>query len=1096
MMRLDIALLGPFQVTRDGEPVTNFETDPARALLIYLVMHAGTIFHREALADLLWPDCSHSEALHALRQTLNRLRRAIRDQEASPPFLHISRQTIQFNLDSDYWLDVDAFTHLVSGIHEHRHRRLEICHPCIQSLEQAASLYRGDWLSGFTLNSLAFEEWLSRERERLHRQAMESFYHLADYYRQCGDYQQAQHYARRQLELEPWREEAHCQLMAALALGGQRSAALAQYETCCRVLAQEFGVEPGRETRALYEQIRAGSLDRTEVPLHNLPAQLTRFVGRKAELNQIAEWLNDPGCRWLSLVGPGGIGKTRLALAAARQVVAHFPDGAWFVPLVDVHQGSVNELHERLAAAIAGAMGIAFVGQDSPKVQLFRILRSKQALLILDNFEHLAGGVDFIVELLECAPEMIVLITSRTRLNAQAECILPIRGLSVPPKDDDPAAATYSSVELFIERARFVLGNFAPDLTQVVQVCRLVQGLPLGIELASAWVEHMPLTEIVANMDSGLDFLSTTRRDVPARHQRLRAVLESSWRLLSEAEQRTLAQLAVFCGDFDRTAAMAVAKTGLAELVGLANKSLLQHSAPDRYALHALLRQFAAEKLESLPGLSGTRDRHSYFYLAFVSQRAAALEGSDPQPAMAEIQAELPNIRQAWQWIISQLGPSPLDSHTSLTTALAQCTEGLRHFYTFKGMIQEGESVFRTAAGHVQHIMQSQERESFPPECLAAFLQTLSRLLAAQGHFSAATGDYAAALTALREASLTLEEASVAWPGRDLVERAGLLVTLGHLYSRVGDYALAAQHLEAGLAMARHAPDPRIEITALNRLAQVACEQGAYDTAQGYLDEVLALARERDDRTSVASALSILGSIAWRWGKLEEAEKWCLESLVIYKELGNRHKISRVLNVLGILAILQEHYAQARQYYEEGLAMAKDIGDRQAMADTLNNLGYLEHHYAGNLQQARQYYQESLSIGREIGHRAGAASTLANLGQLCLSLGEHEAAWKCLREALSESAAIGALPLTLDALVGVARWQVENEQYVPAAELLGLILNNPALELDSSRVAKPILDSLRQALPASQLAAALERGSSFELDAVVAELLDRARRDR
>ncbi|MBN1886956.1 MAG: tetratricopeptide repeat protein, partial [Thermoflexales bacterium] len=951
-------------------------------------------------------------------------------------------------------------------------------------------LYRGDCLSGFNLNSLPFQEWLSRERERLHRLAMESFYHLASSYEQSGDYKQARHYAQRQLDLEPWCEEAHRQLMAALALGGQRSAALAQYETCCRVLAQELGVAPGEETQALYEHIRAGDLGRAGLPPHNLPAQLTRFVGRKTELDQIAERLNDPGCRWLTLVGPGGIGKTRLALAAGRQVAAHFPDGAWFIPLVDVHQGSGDELHGRLAAAIAGAMGITFAGQDSSKVQLFRILRSKQALLILDNFEHLPGGVNFIVELLKRAPEIVVLVTSRTRLNAQAECILPIRGLSVPPQDDDPAAATYSSVELFIERARFVLGSFAPDLTQVVQVCRLVQGLPLGIELASAWVEHMPLAEIVANLGQGLDFLSTTQRDVPARHQRLRAVLESSWRLLSEAEQHSLAQLAVFCGDFDRAAALVVAETELAELASLVNKSLLQHSAPERYALHALLRQFAAEKLDSLPVLSGARDRHSRFYLAFVSQRAAALEGSDPQPATAEIQAELPNIRQAWQWTISQLGLNSLDLYTSLITALTQCTEGLRHFYTFKGMIQEGEGGFRAAAGHVQNVAQGLKGRHFPPEHLAASLQVLSRLLAAQGHFLAAMGDYAAALTALQEASLALEEASVAWPGHDLAERAGLSVNLGHLYSRVGDYALAAQHLKAGLAMARHARDPRLEITALNRLAQVACEQGAYDTAQGYLDEVLTLARERDDRTSVASALSMLGSIAWRWGKLEQAEKCCLESLAIYKEMGNQYEISRVLNILGILAILQEHYAQARQYYEEGLAMARDMGDRQAMADMLNNLGYLNHHYMESFESARQYYQESLSIGREIGHRAGAASTLSNLGQLYISLGEHAAAWECLREALSESAAIGALPLTLDALVGVARWQAENGRYVPAVELLGLIMNHPALELDSARLAKPVLASLQQALPADQLATALERSASLELDAVVTELLE------
>jgi DNA-binding SARP family transcriptional activator len=229
MARLEIALLGAFQVSKEGELVTQFETVPARALLIYLVLHPGMPFRREVLSDLLWQDQPRAEALHTLRQTLNRLRRAIEGRDSEEPFLHITRQTIQFNPNSDYWLDTDAFTHLVDTIHQHAHRRLGACDTCMRGLAQAADLYRGDLLSGFYLDSSPFEEWLTVEREHLHRRAMEAFYHLADCHNQRGEYRQAQHYAQRQLELEPWREEAQRQLMVALALSGQRSAALAQY---------------------------------------------------------------------------------------------------------------------------------------------------------------------------------------------------------------------------------------------------------------------------------------------------------------------------------------------------------------------------------------------------------------------------------------------------------------------------------------------------------------------------------------------------------------------------------------------------------------------------------------------------------------------------------------------------------------------------------------------------------------------------------------------------------------------------------------------------------------------------------------------------
>jgi predicted ATPase/DNA-binding SARP family transcriptional activator len=1089
MVRLEIALLGTFQVSKGGDPITQFETAPARALLIYLVLHPGMPLRREVLADLLWPEHSRSEALHALRQTLNRLRRAIEGRESDPSFLQITRQTIEFNLDGDYWLDTDAFTDLADTTRAHPHRRLEACGTCIQRLTQAADLYRGDLLSGFYLDSLPFQEWLTMEREHLHRQAMESLYYLAACHNQRGEYKQAQHYARRQLKLEPWREEAHRQLMVALSLSGQRSAALAQYEACRHALSVELGVEPEAETTTLYERVRDGDLHPGKTPPHNLPAQLTRFVGREIELEQIAGQLNDPDYRLLTLVGPGGVGKTRLALAAARQAVSYFPDGTWFVPLIDVHKEPVEGLHDRLATAIAGAMGITFSGQDDPKTELLKNLRTKESLVILDNFEHLVSsvdsGVDLVLEILQQAPQIAILVTSRTRLNARAERLIQVAGLSVPRQDDAPDTDSYSSVQLFVDRAKCTPARSTHDLIQVVQICQLVEGLPLAIELASALVEHLPLNEIIANLRHDVDFLSTTLQDVPERHRRLRVVFESSWQLLSEPEQRTLAQLAVFCGDFDRTAALAVAQTRQAELIGLVHKSLLQHTGPDRYALHALVRQFAAEKSETFPARAGVSERHSAHYLAFVGERATALGGDEPQQAIAEIQTEIANVRQAWRWAVSQIDAS--QDPVPHIVALGRYTEGLVQFYTKTGLFRESEQAFRTAAGRVRTV--AQDNETLSPERLAMVLQTLSKLLAAQGHFLACLGDHSTAVTVLREADAAFGRAAAALPGADLAERAMLLVNLGTSCNRVGDYAKAVQHLEVGLTLARRVGDARVEITALNTLAQVASEQGAHDTAKQHLDEALAVARACNDRNHIASALSMLGTIAWRWGDIEQADRCIQESLAIYRELGNRRRIPRILNVLGIFAILRESYDQAEQYWKEGLTMVQEMGDRQAMADMLNNLGYINHHHIGNLEKAKQYYQESLSIGQEIGHRHGTTSTLSNLGHLHVLRGEYTLAWSYLHKALSESTAIGVIPLTLDALVGVAQLRAETGQGDSAAELLGLALNHPAMEVSGAQVAETILAGLRETLPTKQIEAAMERGRAMELDAVVVELL-------
>jgi tetratricopeptide (TPR) repeat protein len=609
--------------------------------------------------------------------------------------------------------------------------------------------------------------------------------------------------------------------------------------------------------------------------------------------------------------------------------------------------------------------------------------------------------------------------------------------------------------------------------------------MPLAIELASAWVEQMPLSEIVANLRHGVDFLSTTFQDVPERHRRLRAVFESSWRLLSEPEQRTLAQLAVFHGDFSRAAARAVTRAQQAEMVDLAHKSLLQHGDPNRYALHALVRQFAAEKLESFPDLVTAHERHSVYYLTFVGERADELQGDEPQQAVAEIQAELDNVRHAWQWAVDRIGAEP-DPERHITS-LGQCAAGLVQFYSQTGLFREGEQVFQTAADQVQAV--TQDDRALSPERLAIVLQALSKLLAAQGHLLTELGNHTDALAVLQKADAVFQRAAVALPDCNLAERAELLISIGTSHNRLGDHAQTVQHLEAGLALARQVNAPQVEIQALCALGQAASEQGDYDAAKKHLDEALTLARERGDRTSEASALSMLGSIAWRWGDIEQVGQWVQESLAIYRELGHRQRIPRLLNLLGIVAIMQEDYGQAEAYWEEGLSLIQEMGDRLAMADVLNNLGYINHHNLQNLEKAKRYYIESLSIGREIGHRQGATSTLSNLGHLHILLGEHALAWEYLREALSESMAIGLTPLTLDALAGVALLRSETGQADSAAEMVGLIVNHPSVGVDSVQVAETILDGLRDTLVTEQLEAALERGKTMELNAIVAELL-------
>lgn len=286
MTHLALRFLGNCQTTLDDQPLLGIESDKVRALLIYLVIESAEPHSREELIGLLWPDRPEVAARANLRQAIANLRQVLGDREVNPPFLIISGDTLQFNRASDYWLDVTAFHELLQASTEHSHRQPHTCRGCAVRQQAAIELYRGDFLTQFRHNSAAFEEWALLKREQLHHVALDVLYGLAEYHARRGEYERVRHYSLRQIELDPWREEAHRQLMVALALSGQRSTALAQYEKCRRILASELDVEPATATRDLFDQIRYGKL---HVPAGDvsLPQPSPVFIGLERELAEI-----------------------------------------------------------------------------------------------------------------------------------------------------------------------------------------------------------------------------------------------------------------------------------------------------------------------------------------------------------------------------------------------------------------------------------------------------------------------------------------------------------------------------------------------------------------------------------------------------------------------------------------------------------------------------------------------------------------------------------------------------------------------------------------------------------------------------------------
>ncbi|RLC75358.1 MAG: SARP family transcriptional regulator, partial [Chloroflexi bacterium] len=344
---LRLMLLGGVRITRGGTPVTGFVSAKAQALLCYLAV-TGRPHFRPALAGLLWGERPEANALMNLRQALTNLRRLF------PSHIIVTRHTVAFNRNTPYWLDVEEFesgTRILESRFRIQDSGFKIPDSLIRDLEKTIKLYRGDFLEGFYVRDApTFEEWMLVQRERLRALALQALHILTAYYTNRGKYPLALRYITQLLMLAPWQEEAHRQKMLLLARSGQHSAALAQYEICCRILAKELGVEPSAETQALYRRIKAAR----SIRRNNLPPQPTPFVGREKELAEIARLLANPDCRLLTLIGPGGIGKTRLAIQAAAQNSQHFLHGVWFVPLTSVPSTAF------LVPAIAEALGFSF----------------------------------------------------------------------------------------------------------------------------------------------------------------------------------------------------------------------------------------------------------------------------------------------------------------------------------------------------------------------------------------------------------------------------------------------------------------------------------------------------------------------------------------------------------------------------------------------------------------------------------------------------------------------------------------------------------------------------------------------------------------
>lgn len=1096
MSHLSIRLLGSPIIECDGKPI-EVDTRKAIALLAYLAV-TGQTQRRSSLAAMFWPESDQEHGRTALRRTLTALSQAIGKE-----WLEADRTTIALREEAgegnSLWVDVSHFRHLLQQCAQSSHHS---CEECLPPLTEAAALHRGDFLQGFTLpDSPDWDEWQFFQAENWRNELAGALKLLIRCHRTQGP--EAIEAGRRWLSLDPLHEPAHQQLIELYALAGQRSAALRQYQECERILRDELGLEPQPETRALYERIRAGEFDKETrrqgdkenepavplsplppVPLSpRLPRPPTLFLGREQELEQIHGLLANPACRLLTLIGPGGIGKTRLALQAAAENEAAFLHGACFVPLSPVSSADF------LVPAIADALHFAFYSPEEPLVQLVNYLRGKEMLLVLDNFEHLLETALIFSDLLAEAPGIKILVTSQERLNLQEEWLLEISGLRCPTNGSTEEIAACGAAQLFMERAARVRPGFAPDpaeLQAIAQICRLVGGMPLGIEIASTWVRLLPVEEIARQITASLDFLETTLRNVPERHRSIRAVFERSWQFLSTAEQEVFRRLSVFCGSFSAAAAEQVTGASLPLLLALADKSLLRRNMGGRYQVPEVINHYAQEKLQAVAAEEQpTRNGYMAYYAAFLHQQAEGLKGKRQRQALAEVRQEIEDVRQAWQWMVD----------AARWAEVALSLEALFLFYEMGSRFQEGEEAFAgavivlrgqegTLTDGKEHGLEEKGKMSVFSSVREEFVTAGSEWVEAEvllGQLLARRAAFHLRLSRYEEAKGLLQESlAIARRWQRPAEAAFALYYLALATDAAGDDETAWQWQEESLALYRAVDDQWGMAQALNALGNLRQGRGNYAEARPLYRESLEMRRQIGDRRGEALALHNLGNLTYALGEYEAATQLFRDSMVIKEELSDRRGIGYSLNNLGYIAYLQHDYEAAGRWLQECLAIMQEVGDRRGVGYALTNLGNVAFdltHY----EEARARYQDSLTIFQAINDRTGLAYSLEDLGNASLALGQTAEAKAYYHDALRTALAIRAMPIAMGVLVGIANVLLREGEAGEALALLVYVLQNETSPRPTRDQAEGLRQEIEGSLTAEAIAAAYERGKAMTL---------------
>lgn len=799
----------------------------------------------------------------------------------------------------------------------------------------------------------------------------------------------------------------------------------------------------------------------------NLPSPLTLFVGRDVEIQSAKHSLEANPL--LTIYGSGGVGKTRLAVQVAAEMADSFPNGVYFVLLDTVTNVDV------LVSTIAETLGFKFFSRESQLVQLVNYLREKNLLLLLDNFEQLVKYSKVVSDILENATMVKIMVTSRERLNLRGETVLELRGMSYPSEEDLSGAESYNAVQLFVHLARKIQPEFSltsADKTYITRICQQVEGSPLGIELAAAWIPYLSCQEIAEEIEHSIDFLTSTGRDIPERHRSMRAVFESSWRLLTAEEQKVLARLSVFQGSFRREAAINVSGANLPVLSSLVNKSLLRArsvspgQAP-RYELHEVVCRFGQEKLsEDVDAEEKVKARHCEYYVTLLHQIGTRMNGPEQQGVLRQITEELRDIRAAWKWALE---------HQNYT-AIDKSLDGLYLYYVMKGLYYEGTEAFGAVERELSKWV------DLSSEKMTQEMYLLGRVLGRYVTFYQRTMNYD-----LTKEMIQKSYAIVSKFG-NLQEQAFILLRMGSCYDEMSEYAQAREYTQNCLQIYQDIGDQDAISKALNLLGILAYEQGEYIEAKGLHENALELARKVGNLWEVGRSLINLGNVEADIGEYKQAIQHYRESLVISQEYSDRSGMAVLLNNMGDVMRVTGDFGEAVHLLDKSIELCEELGDMVGLAIALNNRGEVAYRF-GDYESASKNFHRALSLYTRLGSRLGIAYSHYYLGLAAAAQDVTKKAMEHFCLALKSGVDNQSPPLAFITMVECVPILAKEGQVGLAQETLELIFADPTCMEETRERARSLFMVLDKYIPLDVLLSLPEKGTIKTMESIASAVL-------